>query len=353
MKWGVLTRSPRAYALKLLELAHPGMAWDVIVAYEDVERAKPAPDGVRRAMQATGIDKVQEVALVGDDKSDVMAAYFSGCRVVIDQSTWPTRWVNANYWTMERVPDAVISRPEELAGVLSALPSHLPVLERDLEMGVEEATFLPESYRFTPKPRVDKIPYFFPERGTRQPVVVHVLGRQFGNYEALAPRKAWHTLSAQIWDHKDSVSFPEDWMYAIGRSLTTLFPAYESTIVTCVPRKPDGVPRQESLLLQLEQIPMFRTELAVKRFQFRPEVLAYSNGVVSAHTAFLDREQRFSNVAEHLYVAQPEAVRKKNVVVVDDVVTTGASLLWARRKLMEEGATKVECMALAKAINDK
>ena len=115
MKWGVFTRSPRAYARTLLRLAYPGLTWDVVIAYEDVRRTKPFPDGVVSAMQQLGIEDALEVALVGDEKADVMAAYHSGCRVIIDQSTWPVPWDPPNYFVMERVPDAVIKRPEELA----------------------------------------------------------------------------------------------------------------------------------------------------------------------------------------------------------------------------------------------
>ena len=234
---------------------------------------------------------------------------------------------------------------------------HLPVLERALDIDAEaECAYDPDLHGSNPY-RIDRIAHFPP--GVRQrPVWVHVLGRLFSEYEALKPRYARHSLTAQILGHKQAVTFPGEWMYSIAFCANKLARRAalrdgENVVLTCIPRKPGGVPRMESLLGQLGRSDELRT-LRPKpaTFEIRPDVLSYREGVVTAHQMHLDREQRFANVEQHLYVARPDDVRGKVVVVLDDVVTTGASLIVAHRKLLAAGASRVECAALAKAITE-
>lgn len=351
IKWGVVTRSPRTYARTLLNLAYPGLAWDAVIAFEDVSRTKPYPDGVTRAMETAGVTDVREVALVGDDWIDVMTAYHSGCRVIIDQSTWPTPRAPKNYWAIRRVPDALIRDPEGLDSVLTDIRYHLPLLERSIEMdGDAKFRYDPQSHGFNPLNRVDKIGHYPPgtrKRGRKPEIQVHVLGRYFAKCEALKPRYAWHPLTAQIRKHKEAVSFPEEWMYAIAICIGRAARIGGQVVVTCIPKKPGGVPRMESLLGQVA-----KSKLINATYEVCPDLLAFGDGVVSAHKGHLDQAQRFENVNKHLYVARPDMVRGKVVVVLDDVVTSGATLIVARRKLLAAGAIRVECAALAQTITE-
>ena len=40
LKLGIFTRAPRAYAETVLEKAYPGFNWDIIVAFEDVDKTR-------------------------------------------------------------------------------------------------------------------------------------------------------------------------------------------------------------------------------------------------------------------------------------------------------------------------
>ncbi len=60
----------------------------------------------------------------------------------------------------------------------------------------------------------------------------------------------------------------------------------------------------------------------------------------------LARSERLKNVHMSMQ-ADLEQVRGHNVIVVDDVTTTGATFKEARRALIQAGATKVYCVALA------
>lgn len=55
----------------------------------------------------------------------------------------------------------------------------------------------------------------------------------------------------------------------------------------------------------------------------------------------LNKQQRMSNLAHSMLVVQPEAVQQKHMLVLDDTLTTGASVIEAARALHEAGAALV------------
>jgi len=56
---------------------------------------------------------------------------------------------------------------------------------------------------------------------------------------------------------------------------------------------------------------------------------------------------------DHLFVTRPDQVQNRAIVVLDDVVTSGASLMYAREYLLTAGADSVSCVAIAKAIGNQ
>lgn len=339
MKWGVFTRSPKHYATTLLQAAYPGLHWDIVVGREDVQNTKPAPDGVRLAMARCGIQDTREVAIVGDDKSDVVAAYFSGCWIILDRSDWDHPWDSSRYWAMERLPDVLIDDPSELVRVLERPSGYWPDLEyREFgEIGIR-------------KRRWDWQNHFFPRPDTGR-AKISMLGRLFGNYAQLQPRAAWHGLTQQVLALKDAQEFPESWVGSLRDYLLYHNAAGEETrIVTVIPFKPGRTPRLERLLAQLERAERAEPYHEGQSYEFVPDLLMFTEGAASSHGQHLTREQRFANVGEHLHVNRPDLVQGRHIVVIDDVVTTGASLLWADRKLRQTGARSVNCVSMTKAV---
>jgi ComF family protein len=66
--------------------------------------------------------------------------------------------------------------------------------------------------------------------------------------------------------------------------------------------------------------------------------------------AGLSRRDREVNIRGVFAVKRPELVRGRHVVVVDDVITTGATVAECARELLSSGAARVDVLALARVI---
>ncbi|MOA57938.1 Phosphoribosyl transferase domain protein [compost metagenome] len=61
--------------------------------------------------------------------------------------------------------------------------------------------------------------------------------------------------------------------------------------------------------------------------------------------------QRFANIRDHLYVANPKVLTaRSNVLVLDDVVTSGSTLIYAKKYIEQVVNCDVKCLAVAKNI---
>ena len=63
------------------------------------------------------------------------------------------------------------------------------------------------------------------------------------------------------------------------------------------------------------------------------------------------RRQRIVNIQEAFRVTRPRLIFKKNILLVDDVFTTGATLNECSRVMIEAGAKKVQVFTLARGVN--
>jgi phosphonatase-like hydrolase len=60
---------------------------DASVASDEVDRGRPHPDLIHRAMEATGVRDVTHVAKVGDTPADLLEGDAAGCRLVVGVTT--------------------------------------------------------------------------------------------------------------------------------------------------------------------------------------------------------------------------------------------------------------------------
>lgn len=347
LKLGVFTRAPRSYAETVLAWAYPGFIWDVVVAYEDVERTKPYGDGIGLAMDKFGFRHLSRVMMVGDNVADVRAAYNCGCLVTLDKSAWPSDWPPEAFWALEKVPDATINTPDQLLDVLTESERHLPELER-LMAGASTPSIT----------RFDKINHFMPkELGRDDWYPVFVCGRFFASHESLSERRKWHRLTKSVVGHKEADLFPNEWIRAIRNFITkecspTLWAPVVKILVSVVPHRPGREPRLERLLHQLQKS-ISESPLPKREVFVAPDLFAYKEGVKSQHKDVDSRVDRFKNVRDHLFVRRPDLIKPGVCnIIIDDVCTTGASLIYATKYLRGEGATNVKCLALAKNVGD-
>ncbi|RIJ09704.1 HAD family hydrolase [Pseudomonas sp. 91RF] len=345
---GVFTRSPKHYAETLLNLAYPGLAWDFLIAFEDTPQPKPSGEGIRRLMERFAIPDPQGVWMVGDSPVDIRAAYDAGCQVILDTTTWPRIPAprrRDDWKALERMPDAIIDAPEDLVTTLSSHVSYLPVAER-----LQQTACAPIPNRY-PFARLEKFGAFDHE-GTKHEI--HYLGRHFSTQAQ--HRASWHQVTNDIHAMKNALIVPDYWVVAIGAFLQNLVRRNphliigNSLVVTVVPAKPGRTRRLEAMLAQLSTVHAQRA-LVNAKVSFTPDLMRYRDGVLSHHGEGLTKLQRIENVMNHLEVIAGSGYENKHVVVIDDVATTGASLVYARKYLMAAGARQVTCLSLTKAIN--
>jgi phosphoglycolate phosphatase-like HAD superfamily hydrolase len=345
MKMGIFTRSPRSYAQTVLSLAYPDFIWDIIVAYEDVGKTKPYGDGIDKAMFSCGYKRIDRVALVGDGDVDIRSSYHAGSVMILDKSSWNSWLVRDNWKCLEHMPDAIIDKPDNLLPVLKDYKSHLPDLERRL-------------YSTDGQSRFDKVNKFIPQEigGGKTPYGIYSCGRSFSNYKSLEWRKRWHKLTQSIQDHKDSDRFATEWVDTVRAFISTHFmPAMTpaNILVAVVPHRPGRKPRLEAFLNQLAA--SYGSVLPGRNstISFAGDLLGFKETVKSNHGDFLGRTDRFINIRDNLIVRRPDIVdRRRRILVIDDVSTTGSSLIYAKKHLEDAGAFDVTCLSLAMNITD-
>jgi len=62
----------------------------------------------------------------------------------------------------------------------------------------------------------------------------------------------------------------------------------------------------------------------------------------------LSSEERKKNVRRAFEVVKPEAVKKRTILLIDDVATTGSTLNECAKALRRAGAEEVLCLVLAR-----
>lgn len=338
LAWGIVTRAPAHYAHALLGLAYPNVPWTSVIAREQVRATKPEPDGVRRAMAEGEIEHGEEVLLVGDALVDVQAAYRAGCRSALETSAWGRPADADCFEALSRLPDAIVRGPAELAAILERPTHGLPELEYRLASGGDAER---------PTGRVEYIEHRLPDETDPSRTKVAVLGRYFTKASRLDERRGRHTLSEQIIGRKSATTFPETWIQALRTVLLTECYA-KRALVTVIPAKAERIRRLEALLEQLARSHREQPVRDDREYVFAPDLLAFDARAVANKTANPGDRER--NVRDHLHVVDPDRVRGEHVIVIDDVVTTGATLRWADRRLREAGATTVSPVALAKSV---
>lgn len=357
MALSVFTRAPKDYALTLLEVQFPRVNWKGVVAFEDVTRTKPHPDGIYLAARNAGVKDTSRIALVGDGESDVIAAYEAGIQFALLMIGWGTNWngsgaVNRreHYKVLELMPDAKIETGHELHDFVTKPCSLLPSLEA---WSADEEFTQPSASM-----RVDRLKHFnnLDDAGYPNWVETHAMGRYFpsttGRFN-FSKREVHHSATKAVLDAKDGVPYPVAWVdccanyifgYANGVRRQNL-----SLVVCPIPSNPKSNKSlgRDRLKVFLQAVEAQLADRCQVVFDF--DVLRYAPGAEANKT--LGRDARFANVRDHMFVADPSLVQGLAVLVVDDVSTSGATFYYSSRYLIDAGARSVRCLALTQTVS--
>lgn len=113
------------------------------------------------------------------------------------------------------------------------------------------------------------------------------------------------------------------------------------------------VPLHKSRLRErgFNQAVVLARELA-KRFSLPLDILSLKRRIITAAQVGLGREERLANVKGAFAVARPERIDGMRILLVDDVYTTGSTLLECARTLLKANADSVAVLTLARAVPD-
>ena len=352
LKMGVIASSSLSFAQTVLSEAFSSAWWDIIISKEDVTGISSSSERIDLAMRRLSIERPRAVLFVGSSLSDISAAYDAGATVALDKSSWPT--LRQNYKSMhwdclKLVPDAVLERSTELLPVLKSFPSYLPDMERRLERS--DAS---EVLRFD---KVKKTIPAYVDKGSKTYHDVYCCSRYFTTNGPYSKKKEDHKATSAILANKDSTTFPDEWISSISSFVATNngiskgLAKGSELVVSVIPHRPGRPPRLERLIEGLMEYVRKHPFPYSDQVSFEPRLLAYSQGVRSNHNDKLGARDRFTNVRDHLYVQQPHlVVGWKDVLVIDDVCTTGASLFYANQYLKSAGSGDVTSLALAMTV---
>ena len=114
----------------------------------------------------------------------------------------------------------------------------------------------------------------------------------------------------------------------------------ENVIVTNLARR-----RKSKVKYGFDQSELLARKVAeILNFEY---VSLFESSMFSKEQKGLDRNQRLKNAKKNTRMKRGACVSGKYVVLVDDIVTTGASMSAATRLLMKAGALGVICLSIA------
>ena len=351
IKLGLLTNSPRKYAYAVISALYKGIKtfypFDVVVAFENVERHKPFNDGIFRAINELKKNdeslfdiKGTEVLYIGDNNTDILTAYNGGCLAALLLSEQE----QLHYKNSNTLPEFIIT-PTNLVDIVTYPDKFLPFMEsnyRDIS-NYEKARFL----------YFNKTDF---EGKTRYATIV--AGRYFPQTDFFKYKIEFHSLTHEILALKEGDDFPVKWVETlrqllISETIYSIFGHLE-VVLSCIPHRIGRPHRLENLLKQLAK---YLDDTPIERdctFYIIPDLFFYDDEALSNHKEAKTRENRFKNVREHLHLKRrkdiPNSVDK--VILIDDVITTGASLIEASKKLEKEGIENIVRFAFAQAISE-
>lgn len=342
LKIGIFTRAPTEYTRVILETCYPKINWDCVITYEDAQ-AKPSPNGIFKAASITCVSDRSRIALIGDDLVDIKAAYQAGIYGILFTRGWrggwelksSTNYAPKKYETLHLHPDAKISEPKEILDIVAEPKLFLPALESISE----------ENPRKFLSNRIDSHNCFKPL--SKEKIKIWVMGRYFpDNNSNYSSKRESHALTKQLLLSKDTNTYPMSWVEYCVSTIAEYFKKIQNSrnlLITCIPAKPDRPRRLEWLLTEISNL-----SLPNHRLSFSHDLFTFKENVRSNKP--LDAKNRYANIRDNMILSGVDNLGGFDVIVLDDISTSGATFYYAHEQLKLAGANKVTCLALAQSI---
>jgi len=334
MKLGILTRAPRAYTNCILEEKYPNVNWDCVFSYEDLNgNVKPSPYGLYKIADLFQINDLRKILLVGDETTDIISSYQAGGTSVLFTACWERNKTKANWDSEQLIPDGIVNNKEQLFDFIANPYGHKPALE-SLSMQEKISTVnVRIVYRW--------------DRFLKRSQKIYVFGRYFTkssgkyNFEISAIN---HKLTADILSFKNGIRidyFSE--CFANYLIETWCKKRVENIYISPIPKKQMGSCHMENFIDALSEKMSNYPNLSFKKdlLYFKPNAKSNKN---------LSAEERSKNIRENLMITNKTLINNKTIIIIDDILTTGATMQYASYYLQQAGAT-VFCLALANSIS--
>lgn len=340
VKTGIVTNSGKEYIDILLRYLKIECYFDVVISYTDVSqsRGKPSPAGLLLALERLGVVPSTNVLYIGDSNIDHEAAYRAGITPV--QPTWASRE------SVSIAPSIQMSSMDVLRWVSDSCEYQLFA-----ERCSQEQTDVfrrKEAYFIGLDDYANVVPL-------KKNVTCLCFGRYFSQKGVVTSKlHDQHPLSQDI-KKKDESSFkevPDYWVGLFAKSIKSSYSYFFGErggafdIVTVIPSKKGKIPRLENLLDRIERDFFENSDL-----RFYPDIFYFLEGAISLKT--LGRDDRNFEAQRSLMLNDKyqKMLRGKNILVIDDITTTGATIRRARSLLLNSEVKSVYGMLMAKTVS--
>ncbi|CAM4196429.1 hypothetical protein F901_00829 [Acinetobacter dispersus] len=338
---GLVTNSPRWYVDSLLNHFNLESYFSTIVTYTEAIKfngVKPSGLGILHALENLEIQANAQVLYIGDDYTDILASYDAGVTPIVP--SWASRK------PISQTPAAVLSTDF----LLNSL-NNLDNVKLIAELCADKETF-----NF-PKEHLNFVPLDIDANVITLSQNLNTLcfGRYFTRQSPISAKyQKEHKLSLEILrkETEENYTIPQYFCDLLAHTIkkipeTPLSRIDSFDIVTVIPAKQGRIQRLEKLLQQLEN----SLNSEYPNIQFIPDLFYFDEDAESSKN--LRPEERIieNNTKFHLNEGYKTIIAGKNILIIDDVITTGSTLRRANQLLDEFNPKRVLNICLAKTVS--
>jgi ComF family protein len=92
-------------------------------------------------------------------------------------------------------------------------------------------------------------------------------------------------------------------------------------------------------------------KVMARHYRLKLDYMSFKRAKNTPPQTSLGKHGRQSNVRGAFYVAHPEKLRRERVILVDDVYTTGSTLMECARTLKKAGVARVAILTMARTLS--